>query len=98
MQIQFTGHQMEVTDALKTHTQDKFRKLEDHFSNITSIHVVFEVEKLRQIVKATIFVAKIEFHATAEEENMYTAIDELADKLNVQMVKHKQKNHAYDRD
>lgn len=98
MQIEFTGHQIDITDAIKAHTMDKFKKLEAHFDNITSIHVIFDVEKLRQIAKGTILVAKEKFHATAEEENLYTAIDALADKLNAQMVKHKEKNHAHHRD
>lgn len=98
MQIEFTGHQLEVTSALKTHTEDKFNKLQCHFDNITSIHVVFNVEKLRHIAEGTILVSKDKFHASAEDENMYAAIDSLADKLNRQMVKHKQKSHAYHRD
>lgn len=98
MPIHFTGHQLEVTDAIKAHTEEKFHKLQAHFENITSIHVVFKVEKLQQIAEGTILVAKDKFHAHAEDENLYTAIDSLADKLNRQMVKHKEKSHAYDRD
>jgi putative sigma-54 modulation protein len=98
MSIDFTGHQLEVTDALKAHTEDKFRKIKAHFDNITSIHVVFKVEKLQQIAEGTILVAKNKFHASAEDENLYTAIDSMADKLNRQMVEHKQKSHAYHRD
>lgn len=98
MQIEFTGHQLEITPAIKEHTKEKFMRLEKHFNKITSIHVVFNVEKLRQIAEATVLVAKEKFHASAEDENLYTAIDTLADKLNTQLVKHKEKMHAYHRD
>jgi len=98
MQIEFTGHHMEITPSIRNHTKDKFERLEKHFDNITSIHVVFNVEKLRQIAEATILIAKDKFHASAEDENLYTAIDSLADKLNTQLTKHKQKMHAYHRD
>ena len=91
MQIEFTGHQMEITPAIKTHTQTKFSRLERHFDKITSIHVVFNVEKLRQIAEATILVAHDKFYAKSEDENLYAAIDLLADKLNKQLVKHKEK-------
>ncbi len=91
MQINFTGHRMEVTPALKTFTQEKFDKLERHFDKITAINVIFDVEKLRQIAEATILVAKGELHASSESEDMYTAIDILVDKLDRQLIKHKEK-------
>lgn len=91
MQINIKGHRLEVTPALKTFTQEKFDKLERHFDKITAINVLFDVEKLRQIAEATILVAKGELHATAESEDMYTAIDILVDKLDRQLIKHKEK-------
>ncbi len=91
MQINFTGHRMEVTPALRTFTQEKFDKLERHFDKITAINVIFDVEKLRQIAEATILVNKGELHASSESEDMYTAIDILVDKLDRQLIKHKEK-------
>ena len=91
MQINIKGHRMEVTDALKAFTQEKFHKLERHFDKITAINVIFDVEKLRQIAEATILVSKGEIHASAESEDMYTAIDILVDKLDRQLIKHKEK-------
>jgi putative sigma-54 modulation protein len=91
MEINFTGHRIEVTPSLRNFTQEKFDKLERHFDKITSIHVVFDVEKLRQIVEATILVVKGEIHASSEAEDMYTAIDTLVEKLDRQLIKHKEK-------
>ena len=95
MQINFTGHRMDVTPALRNFTQEKFNKLERHFDKITSINVIFDVEKLRQIAEATILISKGELHASSESENMYTSIDLLVDKLDKQLMKHKEKilNH-----
>lgn len=91
MQINITGHRLDVTPALRAFTEEKFDRLERHFDQITSIHVVFDVEKLRQIAEATIFVNKGELHASSESEDMYAAIDLLVDKLNRQLMKHKEK-------
>jgi putative sigma-54 modulation protein len=91
MQINFTGHRMEVTTALKTFTQEKFDKLDRHFDKITAINVIFDVEKLRKIAEATILVNRGELHASSESEDMYTAIDILVDKLDRQLIKHKEK-------
>ena len=91
MQINITGHRLEVTPAIRTFTEEKLNKLERHFDQITSIHVVFDVEKLRQIAEATVLVAKGELHASSESEDLYTAIDALIDKLDRQLIKHKEK-------
>lgn len=91
MQINFTGHRMDVTPALKAFAQEKFDKLERHFDKITAINVIFDVEKLRQIAEATILVSKAELHASSESDDMYSAIDMLIDKLDKQLIKHKEK-------
>lgn len=98
MQINFTGHRLEVTPALRSFTQEKLNKLEHHFDKITAINVVFDVEKLRQIAEATILISKGEVHASSESENMYTAIDALVDKLDSQLLKHKRKKLAHRND
>ena len=91
MKTTITGHRIEVTASLKAFTLEKLNKLERHFDKITSIHVTFDVEKLRQIVEATISIAKADLHASAESDDMYVAIDQLVDKLDRQLIKHKEK-------
>lgn len=95
MQINITGHRLEVTPSIRNFTEEKFNKLERHFDQITSINVVFDVEKLRQIAEATVFVSKGELHASSEADDLYAAIDILIDKLDRQLIKHKEKirNH-----
>lgn len=91
MQINLTGHNVDVTPALRTFTEAKFDKLEKHFDKITAINVIFGVEKLSQIAEASVMVAKGELHARSESEDMYAAIDTLVDKLDRQLIKHKEK-------
>lgn len=91
MQINITGHQIDVTPALRAFTEEKFDRLERHFDKITSINVVFDVRDLRQVAEATIFIPKAELHASSVSEDMYAAIDLLVDKLNRQLMKHKGK-------
>jgi ribosome hibernation promoting factor len=95
MQIKFTGHRLEVTPAIRQYAIEKLERLERHFDKITSVNVIFDVEKLRQIVEATVHVAKGELHASSESEDMYASIDALVDKLDRQLIKHKEKlkNH-----
>ncbi|WP_367606537.1 ribosome-associated translation inhibitor RaiA [Legionella sp. W05-934-2] len=91
MQINMTGHRMELTPALKQFTQEKFDKLEKHFDKITSINIVFDVEKVRQIAEATILVTQGELHARSETDDMYASVDDLVNKLDRQLLKHKEK-------
>lgn len=95
MQINLTGHHVEITDALRDYVTTKFDKLERFFEHINNVHVVLNVEKLQQIAEATLHVNNGEIHAKADSENMYAAIDSLTDKLIKQLTKHKEKmnNH-----
>ena len=89
MQINITGHHVELTDPLRDYVASKLGRLERHESRITHADVVLNVEKLRQKVEATIRMAGAELFATAESEDMYAAIDALTDKLDRQLNKHK---------
>jgi len=91
MQINITGHHVDITAALHAYVEEKFERLERHFDNITNAHVILEIEKDRQKAEATIHVSKGQVYADAEDENMYAAIDSLADKLDRQIKKHKEK-------
>ncbi len=91
MQITITGHQLEVTEALREYINNKFVKLERHFDKITSIRVTLSVEKVMQKIDATLLIAGGEIIANAEHDDMYAAIDLLVDKLDRQLIKHKEK-------
>lgn len=91
MQINLTGHHIDITEPLRNYVQTKFAKLERHFDHITNVHVVLNVEKLRQKAEATLHVSGGELFATSEHGDMYAAIDGLIDKLDRQVIKHKEK-------
>ncbi|CAE6896792.1 MAG TPA: ribosome-associated translation inhibitor RaiA [Pseudomonas sp.] len=91
MQVNISGHQLDVTDALRDYIGEKLGRLERHFDKITNVQVTMEVEKLKQKIEATLHVAGGEVVANAEHQDMYAAIDLLADKLDRQLIKHKEK-------
>jgi putative sigma-54 modulation protein len=92
MQVIISGHHLEITDALKAHTEDKFSKLARHFDKVTDVHVILSVEKLVQKAEATLHFAGTKFFAEDHQEDMYVAIDHLVDKLDRQILKHKEKH------
>jgi putative sigma-54 modulation protein len=95
MQINISGHHVEVTQALKDYVHSKVNKLERHFEYITNVQVTLTVEKLMQKAEATIHASGAELHANADDENMYAAIDGLTDKLDRQLLKHKEKMNSH---
>ncbi|MCX7074040.1 MAG: ribosome-associated translation inhibitor RaiA [Methylococcales bacterium] len=92
MQVIISGHHLEITDALKAHTEDKFSKLARHFDKVMDVHVILSVEKLVQKAEATLHFSGTKFFAEDHQEDMYNAIDELVTKLDRQILKHKEKN------
>jgi len=91
MQINLTGHHVDITPALRTFVENKFSRLERHIDNMTKIHVILSIEKERQKAEASILVNKGKIYADAQHEDMYAAIDVLTDKLDRQIKKHKEK-------
>jgi putative sigma-54 modulation protein len=91
MQINLTGHHVELTPPLHDYVNSKMEKLERHFDHVTDIHVVLSVEKLRHKAEATMHVSGGTLFADAVQEDMYAAIDSLTDKLDRQVKKHKEK-------
>ena len=95
MQINVSGHHVEVTSALRDYVSSKFSRLERHFDQITNTNVTLTVEKLVQKAEANVHVAGADLFATSESEDMYAAIDTLTDKLDRQLIKHKEKAKNY---
>ncbi|WP_430461379.1 ribosome hibernation-promoting factor, HPF/YfiA family [Thalassolituus sp. LLYu03] len=94
MKINISGHHVEVTESLQSYVEEKLAKLERHFDNITTGQVTLTVVKERMTAEATIHVAGADMHAKAEDDDMYKAIDDMTDKLDRQVLKHKEKTVA----
>lgn len=97
MQINITGHHIDVTDALRTYVTEKLEKLERHFDHVTNVHVVLTVEKQSQKAEANVHVSGADLFAQHDSEDMYASIDGLVDKLDRQIVKHKEKISDHNR-
>ena len=100
MNLTVTGHHVDVTSSMRNYVSDKMERLQRHSENLFGIHVILSVEKLRQKAEATIDVAGTRLYADETREDMYSAIDLLADKLDRQLIRHKEKqmNHRRERD
>lgn len=91
MNLQLTGHHLEVTPALRDYIATKLSKISHHFDHVIDIKITLSVEKLSQKVEATLHVPGNDIHAECSNENMYSAIDLLSDKLDRQVLRFKEK-------
>ncbi len=91
MQLNVSGHHVEVTESLRGYVQTRIEKIERHFDLVSDVHCILTVEKLRHKAEATVNVNGGTIYADAIEEDMYAAIDGLADKLDRRVKKHKEK-------
>ena len=91
MQIELTGHHLDITPAIRNFVNEKFKRLERHFDHVINTHVVLTVEKVRHQAEASMLVSRNKIFANATADDMYVAIDELINKLDRQIVKHKEK-------
>ena len=91
MQLSVTGHHVEVTPPLRRYVAKKLERIDRHFDQVIDVHCVLTVEKLRQKAEATLHVRGSAIYADATEQDMYAAIDRLADKLDRCIKKHKEK-------
>jgi putative sigma-54 modulation protein len=91
MQLNITGHHVDITDSLRNYIEEKMQRLERHFDHVTNVHVILSVEKVRQKAEATLHINGANLFAEATDEDMYAAIDAMIDKLDRQILKHKEK-------
>ena len=92
MDLTISGHHLEVTPAIRDYVAGKLERIRRHFDHVINISVIMQVEKLVHKVEATLHVKGHDFHAHCEDASMYAAIDLLADKLDRQILRHKEKN------
>ncbi|MBS3785191.1 MAG: ribosome-associated translation inhibitor RaiA [Gammaproteobacteria bacterium] len=97
MKIDITGHHVDITDALRDYVAEKFQRLERHFDNVVDVHVILTVERSEQKAEATMALSGARLYADSTAADMYAAIDLLTDKLDRQVVKHKEKRTDHHR-
>ncbi len=98
MNLIIHGHHLEVTPALRTYVQTKMERIHRHFDHVIDADVVLSVDKLVQRAEVTLRVRGDSLHAESTNNDMYAAIDALIDKLDRQVLRHKDKLRDHTRD
>jgi putative sigma-54 modulation protein len=91
MNLQLTGHQLVITPAIRSYVVSKLERVTRHFDHVIDVTVVLSVNKLEQRAEASVHVPGGDLFCESTDQDMYAAIDNLVDKLDRQIIKHKEK-------
>ena len=91
MNLHMTGHHLEITPSIRDYVNSKMTRINRHFDHVIDVNMILSVEKLRQKIEANVHLSGKDIFAESENDDMYAAIDLLVDKLDRQIVKHKEK-------
>ena len=98
MNLNLTGHHLEITPSIREYITSKLERLTRHFEQVIDVSVIVSVEKLQQKVEANVHVRGKDIFVEVIDEDLYAAIDSLADKLDRQIVKFKEKRSDHRQD
>ena len=90
MNLNVSGHHLEVTPAIRGYVQEKLERVKRHFDHVIDAHVILSVDKLRQKAEVTLRVKGKDIFVEHAHEDLYAAIDQLMDKLDRQVCRHKE--------
>lgn len=92
MNLHLSGHHLEITPAMRDYITCKLGRITRHFDRVIDVNVILSVEKLKQKIEASVHLSGKDIFVECEDSDMYAAIDILADKLDRQVIKHKEKH------
>ena len=91
MNLQISGHHLEITPAIHDYVTEKLERVTRHFDNVIDVNVILSVDKLKQKAEVTVHLSGKDIFVESIDEDLYASVDSLADKLDRQIQKHKQK-------
>ena len=98
MNVQVSGHHVEVTQPIHDYVLAKLERVQRHFDHVIDINVILSVQKLRQKAEISVHLRGKDIHVESDDEDLYAAIDLMMDKLDRQIIKHKQKAYSHPHD
>lgn len=91
MNLNLSGHHLEITPAIREHVIAKLEKIKRHFDKVIDVTVILSVDKLKQKAEANVHLSGKTIFVECDDTNLYVAIDSLTEKLDRQILKHKEK-------
>ena len=98
MNLSVSGHQIEVTPAIRDYVSGKIARIERHFDRVFDVHVIISSSRIGQKAEVTLHLRGKDLYCESEDRDLYAAIDLLVDKLDRQVLRHKEKLDAKSHD
>ncbi len=98
MNLNISGRHLEVTPAIEAYVKNKMARVSRHFDHVIDTQVMLSVERLKHTAEVTMRLRGKDIHCEADNDDLYAAIDLLADKVDRQVIKYKTKiqDHAHE--
>ena len=95
MNLHLSGHHLEITEAMRNHITSKIDRINRHFDHVIDVNIILSIDKLEQKAEANVHLSGKDIFVESRHEDMYAAIDNLIDKLDRQIIKHKEKHQEH---
>src|SRR3954471_24567415 len=95
MNLHLSGHHVELTPAMRDYVTSKLTRITRHFDHVIDVNVILSVEKLIQKIEANVHLSGKDIFVESTDADMYAAIDALVDKLDRQILKHKERSFEH---
>ncbi|MGC8720712.1 MAG: ribosome hibernation-promoting factor, HPF/YfiA family [Thermodesulforhabdaceae bacterium] len=92
MQINVTFRHMEPSERVRAYAEEKIGRIKRYLTEPIEVNIVLTTEKFRQIAEVTISSNGININASEETEDIFSAIDLLADTVESQIKKQLEKS------
>ena len=91
MNLNLSGHHLDITPAIRDYVVHKLVRVTRHFDHVIDVNVIMTVQKLDQTIEANVHLSGKDIHVHCNHGDMYAAIDQLIDKLDRQVIRHKER-------
>ena len=98
MNLTVSGHHVAITPAIRTYVEGKLGRVTRHFDHVIDVTVILTVEKLRQKAEVTVHVRGRDIYVESAHDDLYAAIDDMVDKLDRSILRHKDRLKAHPHD
>ena len=95
MNLHLSGHHLEITEAMRNHITSKIDRINRHFDHVIDVNIILSIDKLEQKAEANVHLSGKDIFVESRHEDMYAAIDNLLEKLDRQILKHKEKHQEH---
>ena len=92
MNLNLTGHHVEITPPIRDYVASKLKRITHHFDHLIEVNMILSVEKLRHRIEANVHLRGKDVFCEHADADMYAAIDGLVDKLDRALMRHKEKS------